>query len=149
MYFLQEAGEPLRLRYVKALYGPYAENLRHVLREVEGHLITGYSDGGEMPDKQLALVPGAVEDAQAYLTSHADVHAHFDRVVESVQGFETPYGLELLATVHWIAVHEGIEAVDEVIAATYAWDGRKRRFTPAQIGLAFDILQDKRWIGGH
>jgi O-acetyl-ADP-ribose deacetylase (regulator of RNase III) len=27
MYFMQEADEPLRLRYTKALYGPYAENL--------------------------------------------------------------------------------------------------------------------------
>src|SRR5258708_7938181 len=29
MYFMQEGGEPLRLQYAKALYGPYAENLRH------------------------------------------------------------------------------------------------------------------------
>ena len=32
MYFMQEAGEPLRLQYAKAPYGPYAENLRHVLQ---------------------------------------------------------------------------------------------------------------------
>ena len=32
LYFMQEVGEPLRLRYVKAPHGPYAENLRHVLR---------------------------------------------------------------------------------------------------------------------
>ena len=60
MYFLQAAGEPLRLRYAKAPYGPYAENLRHVLREIEGHLIAGYADGGDAPDKPLRLVPGAV-----------------------------------------------------------------------------------------
>ena len=41
MYFLQSAGEPLRLRYAKAWYGPYAENLRHVLADVESRLITG------------------------------------------------------------------------------------------------------------
>ena len=40
MYFLQAAGEPLRL----AAYGPYAENLRHVLRAIEGHLVAGYAD---------------------------------------------------------------------------------------------------------
>ncbi|KKK92759.1 hypothetical protein LCGC14_2699710, partial [marine sediment metagenome] len=28
MYFMQEAGEPLRLKYTKGPYGPYAENLR-------------------------------------------------------------------------------------------------------------------------
>ena len=32
LYFMQKAGEPLRLRYVKAPHGPYAENLRHVLQ---------------------------------------------------------------------------------------------------------------------
>lgn len=30
-YFLQVAGEPLRLQYVKHKYGPYAENLHHAL----------------------------------------------------------------------------------------------------------------------
>ena len=35
-YFVQEAGEPLRFQCVKHRYGPYAENLRHVLKAVEG-----------------------------------------------------------------------------------------------------------------
>ena len=46
MYFMQLAGEPLRLQFKKAQYGPYAENLRHVLNAIEGHLISGYDDGG-------------------------------------------------------------------------------------------------------
>jgi putative DNA methylase len=50
---------------VKAPYGPYAENLRHVLRAIEGHLVAGYADGGDAPDKPLTLVPGAVDDAKA------------------------------------------------------------------------------------
>ena len=61
MYFLQEAGEPLRLRYAKALYGPYAENLRHVLRQIEGHFVAGYADGGDEPTKQLTLVVGRLK----------------------------------------------------------------------------------------
>jgi uncharacterized protein YwgA len=44
MYFMQEAGESLRLNYQKAPYGPYAENLRHVLSYIEGHFISGYGD---------------------------------------------------------------------------------------------------------
>ena len=76
---LQEAGEPLRLRYKAAPYGPYAENLRHVLHAIEGHLIAGYDDGGDAPDKPLTLVPGAVEEAAAFLAEHRptrDRHAH-------------------------------------------------------------------------
>ena len=67
MYFMQEAGQPLKLRYSKASYGPYAENLRHVLHAIEGHLVSGYADGGDAPNKQIELVPGAVTEAQAFL----------------------------------------------------------------------------------
>ena len=34
MYFLQEAGESLRLNYKQHHYGPYAENLKHVLQHL-------------------------------------------------------------------------------------------------------------------
>ena len=35
MHFMQSAGEPLRLRFMEGAYGPYAENLRHVLNAVD------------------------------------------------------------------------------------------------------------------
>ena len=60
MYFMQEADSRLRLQYEQGPYGPYAENLRHVLTRIEGHLVSGYADGGDAPRKQLELVPGAV-----------------------------------------------------------------------------------------
>ncbi len=44
------------------------KNLRHVLRTVEGHLVSGYADGGDAPDKELQLVPGAVKDAESFLS---------------------------------------------------------------------------------
>ena len=68
MYFLQEAGQPLRLKYNKALYGPYAENLRHVLNLLESHYINGY-DGEDAPDKSICLLPGAIKDADRLLKS--------------------------------------------------------------------------------
>ena len=39
MYFMQVAREPLRLKFAPHVYGPYAENLRHVLRMINGHFI--------------------------------------------------------------------------------------------------------------
>lgn len=147
MYFMQAAGENLRLKYVQAPYGPYAENLRHVLRTIEGHLVAGYADGGDAPDKPLTLVPGAVEDANAFLATHTETRARFDRVGDLVEGFETPFGLELLSTVHWVITHdEPAAGLDDVVARTYAWNSRKRQFTPRQIGIAVDVLAAKGWI---
>lgn len=146
MYLLQAVGEPLRLRYVKAPFGPYAENLRHVLRDIEGHLISGYADGGDAPDKQLTLVPGAVDDAEAFLEAHPATHERFDRVVRLVDGFETPFGLELLATVHWVATQEQAQDHESLLRATYAWAPRKRQFTAAQIELAAERLRSEGWF---
>jgi hypothetical protein len=146
MYFLQEAGEPLRLRYKAAQYGPYAENLRHVLHAIEGHLIAGYDDGGDAPDKPLALVPGAVDEAAAFIAEHRETRERFDRVAALVEGFESPFGLELLSTVHWVMRHEPVQTLPEVLAQTYAWNDRKRQFTPRQIGIAVDVLAWQRWV---
>lgn len=146
MYFMQEAGEPLRLKYIKHHYGPYAENLRHVLKAVEGHLISGYADGGDAPEKSLSLVPGAVEDAKAFLDQHTESRANFERVTKLVEGFESPYGLELLATVHWVLTRERISAQNNLERQVYAWNARKRQFTPRQLAIAEERLRSQGWL---
>lgn len=147
MYFAQEAGEPLRLKYVKAHYGPYAENLRHVLRALEGHMIMGYGDGGDTPEKPLELIGSAADDARAFLRNHPDTLKRFERVAELVEGFETSFGMELLATVHWVLTHEST-GDRNVVEAVHSWSPRKRMFTPEQIDLAADRLESKGWLAG-
>jgi len=147
MYFLQESGENLRLQFKPALYGPYAENLRHVLNVIEGHFISGYADGGDKPDKQLKLVPGAYKDASVFLENQHETKKHLDRVSELVEGFESPFGLELLSTVHWIVNEGRITSTKDVAPQVYNWNERKKQFTPRQIELALKILEDKKWVG--
>ena len=146
MYFMQAVGEPLNLNFAKAHHGPYAENLRHVLREVEGHLMVGYKDGGDSPGKELQLLPGAVEDADAFLVEHPKTKERLSSVVKLIEGFESPFGLELLATVHWITTERPHLTDDEVIAHTYAWNPQKRQFSKRQIKLALDRLKTRGLI---
>jgi O-acetyl-ADP-ribose deacetylase (regulator of RNase III) len=146
MYFMQEAGEALRLRYVKAPYGPYAENLRHVLREIEGYYMSGYVVAGDKPDQELELVPGAIDDAKVFLVEHTETRQRFERVADLVEGFETPFGLELLSTVHWVAAQLNARTSDDVVRITYEWSERKRQFSEAQILLALNHLCAKGWI---
>ena len=147
MYFMQEAGEQLRLKYQKAAYGPYAENLRHVLQRIEGHYISGYADGGDAPDKQLELVPGAIEVATDFLAGQPETHQHFNKVVDLIEGFESSFGLELLSTVHWVASKEQAKTVDDLVQRTYAWNEQKHQFSRRQIDLAVEVLSQKKWIG--
>jgi hypothetical protein len=136
----------LRLRYVQAPYGPYAENLRHVLQAIEGYYVSGYADGGDAPDKPLQLVPGAVADAAAFLETHPDTRTRLERVAGLVEGFETSFGLELLSTVHWVATRSGAKTIEDVVARTYAWGDRKRQFSDQQLRLALRVLAKKGWV---
>jgi len=146
MYFLQLAGQPLKLQFVQAPYGPYAENLRHVLKAVEGYYVTGYADGGDSPTKELQLVPGAVEDAERELVQNSGTSERIHRVADLVDGFETPFGLELLSTVLWVANQTQSQQAVEIISGVYAWNDRKKQFTERQIRLALGVLSEKRWL---
>ena len=67
MYFKQESGQGLRLKFTKGPYGPYAENLRHVLTLIEGHFIGGYGDAADKPDKPIEPKAEAVAAAGRFL----------------------------------------------------------------------------------
>ena len=146
MYFMQAAGEPLNLQFDKGRYGPYATNLRHVLNAIEGHLVSGYLDGGDEPGKELELVPGALDDAKKFLQSKPEIHARFERVSDLVEGFEEPFGMELLSTVHWVACQKGAHTFNDIVKSTYDWGIRKKQFSEYQIKVAYDILLEKGWI---
>lgn len=146
MYFMQEAGQPLKLNYVKHHYGPYAPNLSHVLNKIEGHYVAGYQDGGDQPDKELTLVPGAIAEAEAALNIEPQAHENFNRVAALVDGFETPYGLELLATVHWVATREAADTPEKAVTRIHNWNDRKKAFTQRQVAIAFNTLKAKGWL---
>ena len=146
MYFMQEAGQDLQLNFVKGPYGPYADNLRHVMVRVEGYLLSGFRDGGEDPEKEIELVPGAFEEAEQFLASHPESLARFERVGHLVDGFETPYGLELLSTVHWIVTREGAGDPDTIRDHLARWSERKRMFSREQVVIALDALDAGRWL---
>ena len=146
MYFMQAAGESLKLRYNKATYGPYAENLRHALTAIEGHFITGYGDAEDNPTRQIELVQSIVSQAERVVGENAETNERLGKVSDLISGFETPFGMELLSTVHWVAVHDGAMTVEEAITQVYAWNTHKRMFQKRQIRLAWEVLVGKDWL---
>jgi O-acetyl-ADP-ribose deacetylase (regulator of RNase III) len=146
-YFLQESGEPLRLRYEKGHYGPYATNLNNVLERIEGHFIRGYGDS-QKPDVEIGLLRGATEEADAFLASRDESQDRLRRVAELIEGFETRYGMELLSSVHWVATQPGnVRTAEDAITAVQSWNDRKRRmFSPAHIRVAWNQLAETAWL---
>lgn len=144
MYFLVATGEPMdKLQYEKGPYGPYSTNLHHVLNETEGYFTLGFADGGENPEKPLQLMEGAIEQAEAALESEPATLKRFVHVAKLIEGFETPFGMELLATVHWVATREDATTPKDASNRIAAWSDRKRDlFSPRHINLAWMTLAE-------
>ncbi|MEX0613857.1 MAG: macro domain-containing protein, partial [Pirellulales bacterium] len=146
-YLLEKGGEPLRLDFAKDKFGPYSEKLHHVLQPLEGHYIRGYGD--RSANSSIAVTDEAVHEAMLALEGHTDSQQHLHDVAKVIQGFETPYGMELLATVHWVANEDESAAADAraAVQAVHRWNARKRRtFTPKHIEVAWQRLSDAGWL---
>lgn len=152
MYFLQEAGEELKLRYTKDLYGLYADNLRHVLCAVDGHFLTGYADASQSGHaaEPVAVLPRAAEEAHEVLANHPATEQRIQRVLHLVESFESAYAMELLTAVHWIATKEdpsASEDADTAVRLVGEWSQRqKRMFGPDHVTTAWRRLQDEGWL---
>lgn len=148
MYFLQAAGQSLRLQYEAREFGPYAKNLRQVLIRLESHYTQGYGDGEDAPTKPIELIPGAVQEAQAFLQADALTCRRMERVTDLIAGYENPVGLELLSSVHWVMCHnpEARRSPAAAASAVQAWNARKRRtLKPEQLVKAWHHLSSKGW----
>ncbi|CRZ16945.1 type II toxin-antitoxin system antitoxin DNA ADP-ribosyl glycohydrolase DarG [Mycolicibacterium neworleansense] len=148
MYFLQEAGEPLNLKFEPGRYGPYADSLRHVLSTVEGHFITGYGDASApvLEAEAMKTLPGAEEEADRVLADHVQTGERVDRVMQMIDGFESRYGMELLASVHWVTSHDAAAAGDwrEAVEQVHRWTPRKKlTFTAEHIETAWNALRER------
>lgn len=149
MYFLQEAGERLRLNYQPNRYGPYADNLRHVLAALEGSYLTGYGDGSApvMDAEPLEPLPGAATVAEFLLADEGETRSRIDRVLALVSGFDSMYGLELLATVHWVATREQSTDAQDLVRRVQDWSPRKRElFSARHIEIAHEKLVAEGWV---
>ncbi len=147
LYFLQQAGEPLGLTFEKQRYGPYADGARHAVIHIEGHYVTGFGDGTGSGD--VRPLPGAVEEAEAFLADHPDTRERYERVVDLIDGFETPYGLELLATTHWVATHEDADTPSAAADRVRSWSQRKQHlFTDEHVAAAWERLDEGGWLVG-
>jgi len=93
-------------------------------------------------------VPASVASAAGILGSDPAAEDRLDLLLRLVDGFETPYSLELLATVHYASTHEPETGVPAELAVRVAsWSLRKARmFTEKHISVAARRLADMRLL---
>lgn len=144
-YLLERVGEPMDLRFRKATYGPYSDRLEHLLNTLDGHFITGVGDRTlPVPEAEpLTLIAESIPEVRAAAAEYG-VMPRVELVLKLVDGFNSAYGTELLASVDWSLNHDlgGRADVPEIWEFIRKWTRRKERlFTESHVATAVDQLR--------
>lgn len=124
----------LNLNFEANHYGPYALNLQHLLNALDGSYLKSEK---RIPDSDpldiIAFNDAKKQQVEAYLNSEGkDFLPALEKACEVIDGFESPFGMELLSTVDWLLEKEGcvptLESIKNGLAkwpAGNQWADRK------------------------
>lgn len=143
-YFLQRFGENLRLKFEKGPYGPFAANLTKVLEILNGSFIS-YDATRTKPDTEITIIAQNLHEVEEYVATMLlpEQRERMQEVLEFIEGFESPYGLELLATVDYARRQQPDYSLSDVQEHIANWTERKREIMkPAHIQIAFRHIQE-------
>ena len=143
--------DPLKLEFKADKYGPYSERLRHLLNNLDGtylHCDKRLSDAG--PSDTISFNEDRRRYVDVFLQQDESrpLRQVLDFTTERIDGFESPLGMELLATVDWLITRENcnptIAAIREGLgkwpAGKPAAERKIRLFDDHMIGLALNQL---------
>lgn len=119
--------DPLRFQFQANKYGPYSYNLTRLLDSLDGSYL--HCDKRLADASPLDLIwfnEAKYERIQAYLNSGEG--KQYSGVLKwassTIDGFESPLGMELLATVDWMLQRDGIEPdLEGVMEGLKNWTG--------------------------
>jgi O-acetyl-ADP-ribose deacetylase (regulator of RNase III) len=142
-YFLQRFGEKqLKLQFEKGHYGPYSGKVRHLLYAMNGYYLKGYEQKDAKPFEPLEIVVEKASEVKAFIDKSLseEEKTRLSQVASFIEGFESPYGLELLATVDYLA--EEHKTLDAQVIKGLLWSDRKKNMFPLEhIDIAIRHLQ--------
>jgi len=149
----QGLSDPLELRYAANKFGPYADNLRHLLNGLDGsylHCEKRLSDAGPLDLIWFEESRRGVVEAYLQTEECLPYRAALEETASVIDGFESPLGMELLATVDWIVSEMNCEgSLSGVKAGLDSWPGgaaaarrKKKLFDDRLLGLAIDRLAE-------
>lgn len=142
--------DPLDLRFSANRYGPYAHRLTHLLNGLDGSYLHCEKRLADADPLDLIEFDWSKRSRiEAYLASEGKSYAPaLERVDALIEGFQSPFGLELLATIDWLLRREACPAtVEGVRAGLERWPGGRQAgerklklFDERVVGLALERL---------
>jgi O-acetyl-ADP-ribose deacetylase (regulator of RNase III) len=157
-YFLERSVDRLRLsnmlelRFVASRFGPYSDRLRHLLDGLDGSYLRCERRLADARPSDLIQFDHSLREPLAVFLSGEETQRlvpALDDATRLIDGFESAFGMELLATVDWLLRTQGaIPSVEYLQAAIAAWPSSKsaarrkqRLFDERVLGIALERIR--------
>ena len=165
-WFLSRASQrkgltpnPIADDFAAGRYGPYSDKVRHLLDSLDGSYLTCERRVADArPFDPIRFRHDRRDKISAYLTSPeaAPYRSALEEANEVIDGFQSPHGLELLATVDWLSRDPTTPLqVEGMMAAVAAWPGpagaaerKAKAFTRHHVDVAVRHLLAVRGAAG-
>lgn len=128
-YFLQLLGEPMRLKFEKAPYGPFSPQIGHVLYRLNGTYLKGLEQFEAKPFEPLLLNYDAYDEVKDFISQSLTIQqlTYLETLKKLITGFESFLALEVLSTVAYIKHEQKKGDKNEILKAIAEWSPRKKR----------------------
>jgi O-acetyl-ADP-ribose deacetylase (regulator of RNase III) len=144
-YFLQKSGEPLRLQFVRYVYGPYAQAVEKVLYALNGKYLKGLEQMKAEVFEPLQLNYDKYEEISNYIKSSIsdEQKQRLDNLFRVIEGFESTLSLEILSSIHFLKSEEPFLSQNEIFEKICEWNERKKeKITKDYVEIAFNHLDE-------
>lgn len=146
-YLLQESGEDLKLKFIKHIYGPYAQAVEKVLYALNGTFLTGLEQMTANPFEPLMLNYDRKVEIEHYVQTQLNdaQKARLKKVFKLLAGFESTLSLELLTSVYYLMVQKNITKPAKLSQAIQAWSPQKAdRLSDDYILIAYEHINKQK-----
>ena len=129
VYFLQKFGAEkiFNMKFEKYIYGPYCDQVRHVLHAIDGGYIRGFADMTKKPFEPFDVIPEKMSEVKYKVESDILLNDIVTRTCQFLDGFWDDFSLELMSSVDYLISVRPDASADEVYDLLGAWNERKKK----------------------
>lgn len=129
VYFLQKFGAEkiFNMKFEKYIYGPYCDQVRHVLHAIDGGYIRGFADMTKKPFEPFDVISEKMSEVKYKVESDILLNDIVTRTCQFLDGFWDDFSLELMSSVDYLISVRPDASVDEVYDLLGAWNERKKK----------------------
>lgn len=128
VYFLQKFGAEgiYKMNFERYIYGPYCDDVRHLLHGIDGAYITGFADMSKKPFEPFDTIREKLGEVRDMVDQDIELSGIVNRTCRFLDGYWDDFSLELMSSVDFLMNENPGSTLSEIYEELGDWTPRKK-----------------------